>query len=57
MGHWVMVTSYGGDPFFGHNGAPLSQDGPKGVPTMIWPHHRRFEILVKSVDFQKWAFG
>ena len=57
MGHWVMVTSYGGDPFFGHNGAPLSQDGPKGVPTMIWPHHRRVEILVKSVDFQKWAFG
>ena len=37
-------------PIFGPNGTPLAPRWALGVPTVIWPHHRRVEILVKSVD-------
>ena len=45
-----MVIILGFDPFFGPNGTPLAQDGPKWVPTVIWCHNRNFHFLRKIDD-------
>ena len=48
MGLSVMVTDYGGDPFFGPN--TLAPILALGSPHRDLANHRRVEILVKSVD-------
>ena len=44
-----MVIFYGFDPFFGPNGTPLAPRWTLGVPTVIWRHNRKFDILPKSM--------
>ena len=50
-----MVIFDGFDPFFGPNGTPLAQDGPKWLATLIWRHNRNFHFLRKMENIEFWG--